>query len=668
MNQILNLIVNLQNNIGAPGRQVTNTLTNVGNAAAATERRASALGRALRLLGTIMKGVGSVLGSFLAQMVAFEAIKAGFASLVEGIRELDELAKSSARLGMTTEQLSGLRAAAKFSGVEVEMLNEALRQMATRVDEARKGNDDLAKQFKQIGVDLSGSRGLNEIINDVSDGLSRIQDPAKRLNLALELTGRTGQRAAQFLAQGSEAIGGLVAEAEKFGGIVSSDVAAKAEKVVDAMTRFQLALRGAFLTMGEDAFPKFASVLNRLAELIAQYQRPIIQAIQKVLDTVLRVLTGFASLVIGLFTEGKFNEFATALLSAVGSLFGVIFSTIRAEAQKFFVDILEGFKIFIRDVALVTVLTVETLIKQLSTMFIKSDMLRNLFDSILEGTSGEVVGRIQKVIDGADVGTQVLGANMKTVSSELQRISDILLNNPLFAQIFGEDSPAIRRLLEALSDQPLEKVSDDIKTFGDVAKGVTMGLEDAFGKLNKQFNTLSGLAQEVSGIVTGGFNAIRSSAVSAVESVLDGSATMSDAFREFGRSIIRTLINMAAQFLVLIPILLLFNVLSGGALAASGAGVVTAALGSITGVGLPGKGGAPAPAPAPSAQSIPVAPSSLQAGARAGGGGSMIVINTLDSADLESYLARPRNAEAVASALGTRSGSPTFRNAVAGAF
>ena len=673
MNQILNLVINLRNN-AAPG--LTGLLGVITNLIRRLNLAKIAMG-ALNLGFKAFRGtVGlatAALKSFAGQLILLSGIQAGGEGFTKLVNELDQLGKTAQRLNITTDSLSGLKVAAQFSGVEFNNLNIALREFNTRIEQARRGNQTIAKDFERIGVSFNSGKPLNELLLEASDGLNGIASASERSAIALNLFGKAGPRTLQFLTAGADAINVYVREAEKFGAIVSDELALKASAVVDSLTRIQLAIQGILNKLGQESFVRIAQAFNNLAELIRQNADKIVQVVENVVKFILRLITFNLSLAAGIyeaiFGGGQYAEFLTKVLRAVGGLLASVSSLVIVYGEKLARDL---FSAFLKEISFQVSSSFAALDTQIgeTTLGLIPETYRQGFETakrfssaIETATSFQV--RLNESTDDFEIAQSQA---LKGARDNFEQLATLFAENPIYQRIFsGEMGDFLRQLFDDI-ETGSEDATDSIRTFGDVGKSVGQGLTDAFTQLNEQFNTISGLAKEVSGIVVGGFNAIRSSAVSAVESVLDGSASAGDAFKEFGRSIIRTLINMAAQFLVLIPILILFNVLSGAPLATAGAAAVKGALGSIGGLGggLAGVGGGAAAGAASSAQSVPIASSSLQAGSQAGGG-SMIVINTLDSADLESYLSRPRNAEAVASALGTRGGSPTFRNAVAGA-
>jgi hypothetical protein len=172
------------------------------------------------------------------------------------------------------------------------------------------------------------------------------------------------------------------------------------------------------------------------------------------------------------------------------------------------------------------------------------------------------------------------------------------------------------------------------------------------------------------------FTTTEANLTAVTEGLIDQSLTWEQALDSLKKSFISMLIRLAAQLLVTIPLLILFNALSGGALATTGAGTTAAAVGqagATTSTALAGLGGASGGAiRAPSGGfSMPASASSLPPNPRlyggSGSGGSTIVVNTMDSTSFAQFLATPSNARAMSDALRTRVGDPSFRQAVQGA-
>src|SRR5262245_32186937 len=93
--------------------------------------------------------------------IAFSALVTSVVVGVERtVNEMSNLVKASQRLGVSVEQLSGLKLAADLSGVSTTQLAEAFSKLAKNATEAAgKPMSQAANAFRTIGVNVTDSSG-----------------------------------------------------------------------------------------------------------------------------------------------------------------------------------------------------------------------------------------------------------------------------------------------------------------------------------------------------------------------------------------------------------------------------------------------------------------------------------------------------------------------------
>ena len=96
------------------------------------------MNNATRKLGNFRKSVLNVRTAVVALAGA-----GGMGALVKSsLDAVDALAKTSQKLGITTEALAGLRHAAELTGVKTQTLDMAIQRMTRRVAEAAAGTGE----------------------------------------------------------------------------------------------------------------------------------------------------------------------------------------------------------------------------------------------------------------------------------------------------------------------------------------------------------------------------------------------------------------------------------------------------------------------------------------------------------------------------------------------
>jgi signal transduction histidine kinase len=155
-----------------------------------------------------------------------------------------QLADMSARTGASAETLSALGYAAGMTGSSMEDVEKALRKM----------------QQNGMSIDQLGS---------VADKMAAITDPAERTRYAIETFGKSGTALIPMLSAGAAGLAKFRAEAEHLGLVMSSEDAAAADELGDAMDRVRGSLKGAAMQVGAALAPMLTKVANIITDVVA---------------------------------------------------------------------------------------------------------------------------------------------------------------------------------------------------------------------------------------------------------------------------------------------------------------------------------------------------------------------------------------------------------------
>jgi hypothetical protein len=183
---------------------------------------------------------------------------------VKGMAEVEErVGKMSQMYGVAVGTLSAWTYAAKISDVATEDLAKAMGTLAKAADE---GNP----AFKRLGVatrDSSGQlRPMGDIMLDVADRLSKLQDGTGKTAIALDLFGKSGATLIPFLDQGREGISQLIDEAARLGVVLDANAVAAAEKFNDNLKRLSSATEGLGRKLVDPLLPALTQVVEKLVE------------------------------------------------------------------------------------------------------------------------------------------------------------------------------------------------------------------------------------------------------------------------------------------------------------------------------------------------------------------------------------------------------------------
>lgn len=162
----------------------------------------------------VSKGFGEI-GQHITRMFAAGAAIAGIEKVLDKFEALQTRAEN---LDVSTDFLQGMSQIAKKDAVGgVEVFNRAIGDLSVKLGEVKSGNAETIKEFKKWGLTISDIAGLNaeQMFYKIADTIKGIKDPAQRSAAAFDLLGKSGKNLTGVLANGSEALKGMVDAVDK---------------------------------------------------------------------------------------------------------------------------------------------------------------------------------------------------------------------------------------------------------------------------------------------------------------------------------------------------------------------------------------------------------------------------------------------------------------------
>ncbi len=204
-------------------------------------------------------------GLALVQQTAQAAARVVHDFAVAPLEGIDALKELSNAIGLSVEDLTSLRVAAKLGGAELSELGRSVVFFQRQLDDARRGGAKLSI-FEQLGIDFSRGRGTLDILADTGVKLSNLTDSVRRTAVATELFGRNGGRALNVF---NAELRQNIELNEKFGLTIREGVARNAERTADEIDLLRLstaAAREQFATGFSPAVRAAAAALTELSE------------------------------------------------------------------------------------------------------------------------------------------------------------------------------------------------------------------------------------------------------------------------------------------------------------------------------------------------------------------------------------------------------------------
>lgn len=184
------------------------------------------------------------------------------------VPEIGDLADQT---GVAAEVLQRLGFAATQSGSDTETLNGGVRKLIRNLGEAKSGSQGAIDAFAEVGIVASQvskeSIESGRFIEQLADGIAKIEDPARRAAAAQTLLGLSGGKLAPFFAQGSQAI-------------------AELGRTVEVLTRDEI-----------DAIGKVDDKINEIGARVSIAGKQLVSVMLPAIEAVVDGLTKFAKLI-----------------------------------------------------------------------------------------------------------------------------------------------------------------------------------------------------------------------------------------------------------------------------------------------------------------------------------------------------------------------------------
>jgi len=191
-----------------------------------------------RSVGSLQTAVVGVIGS------------AALGGLVKTLADVaDRLGKTSARLGISAEDLQKLGFAAEASGIEVGTLEMALQRFTRRAaDSAKDGTGPAQQAFDALGISITRADGTLKdnisLLKEVADGFQGTESQAEKVRLAFKLFDSEGVKLVNLLQQGSGALDAFGNQLESVNGVISDRSISASEQFNDRLNILKRSAQG----------------------------------------------------------------------------------------------------------------------------------------------------------------------------------------------------------------------------------------------------------------------------------------------------------------------------------------------------------------------------------------------------------------------------------------
>ena len=209
-------------------------------------------------------GLKGAIGGFAAA-IAGSAIVGGLTAIVKkSIDAGDELFNLQAKTGVAATALIGIGNAAKLADVDTAALGKGLTKLNVNLVKAAEGNEDLARKFQALGVNVKDANGqvvpADKALKQIADRFADMPDGAQKAAAAVALFGKSGTDLIPLLNEGA-------ASMDKFTYKVGEDFAARSDLFNDTITELGIKTQGFGLELTDALLPALQSILEAFSDL-----------------------------------------------------------------------------------------------------------------------------------------------------------------------------------------------------------------------------------------------------------------------------------------------------------------------------------------------------------------------------------------------------------------
>ena len=342
----------LQNTEGAL-EEMQSTTEETGESVEELGESADESGGKMQTFQDVIGGMGAIAGAAIATVAALAAAVVGVGLAIGGLvfnaaGAAAELVDLSSKTGISTTRLQELSFVGDQVGTSLDTITGAqarlTRSMATAQEQNAKFNEELAsgKQedeinvggliiaFNKLGVAVEDSAGnlrdQEDVFADTIDALGKIENPAERDALAMEIFGKSAQELNPLIKAGSEELARLAQEAHDMGAVMDEDAVAGLEAFDDTMSAIQAGIKGTLGSLAGEFLPAFQEVGTALQDLFKSDEFK--QALREFGELIKGVVTVAVDVLGKLFSgdfEGALAEiFGGDAAATIVRVFGII--------------------------------------------------------------------------------------------------------------------------------------------------------------------------------------------------------------------------------------------------------------------------------------------------------------------------------------------------------
>lgn len=396
----------------------------------------------------------------------------------------EELYELSQKTGISVEELSALKFAAEQSETNIHSLANGLKFLGNNMVEATDKNSKAALAFRALQVETKNTdgslRSTKDVLMDVADRFTEMEDPALKSKLAMELFGKAGVDLIPFLKNGSIGIEELIEKAKELGLIISTETAVASDAFNDSLDALVKTLKSLAIQAGTPLLEPFTKVFDFIAIVGIPFVKGLVIILDGLIAGVYSTAAGFTSL---WYASAKLTDSLGITDGAAQTAYDTMMK---------FSDESDKWKSH-----------AENTFKAIFTGTDKSNEALKDLGKTKEKHTKITDKQVQAELESADAKKEE-EKNAKALDKVFKDLDKQLKKNIMSAEDMGEqydrngaDADAYKKAIDALIDQGLDPASDRIRNLRDKLKEVEdLKVKKAIEELNWEISVSKNVAEE----------------------------------------------------------------------------------------------------------------------------------------------------------------------------
>lgn len=284
--------------------------------------------------------VNSIKGAMLGVSGVVLALNASLQAItLHTAEEVLELEHFGEAVGVSVPTLQALGVAAGRVGGSIEDVQTGLRFLANNSVAAADGSENLQASFARLGVKVTDAHGkirtVEALLPDVAAGFEKIEDPSRRVSLAIDLFGRGGLNVLKALQQTGGDLEGFTNGLKASGRVMDEAVIKRFAEVAKAVKSLGGKFKGLknllainFLPYTEKTITSLTKAISKATPYFASFAEHLSGLVGGSMELVGKAATGLVGMLAKLPTWLLAVAGAGAALAAVMFLPGVAILTL----------------------------------------------------------------------------------------------------------------------------------------------------------------------------------------------------------------------------------------------------------------------------------------------------------------------------------------------------